>query len=120
MRVLLISHLLIAVIGTLLSYLVSGFDASLSFAVGAALSLINVILLNFSWKSILRKKRIALSVGVIVIKYAILGFIIYKIASKPLLLLNWFCFGLGIIVLSALITAVNEARETTDNSAEMQ
>lgn len=77
-----------------------------AFLVGTTLSLANVVLLHFAWKRILEKKLVALSAGVIVIKYATLGFIIYRIASRNLFQLEWLCVGLGVILVSAVATAI--------------
>lgn len=43
----------------------------------------NVFLLGFLWDRILRKKLVALSVSIIVGKYALLGFILFKLFATP-------------------------------------
>jgi len=78
--------------------------ASIGF--GAGLMLFNVILLGWSWRRLIEKKSIAWTVGIIVIKYAVLlGSIVY------LARLEWFSplgagIGIGSFVFAALLFAI--------------
>ena len=67
---------------------------------------INVALMVFCWGLIFRKKFIALSVGVIVFKYAILGVMIYFAILKGWLSPLAFSLGIGTVVPAALIYAM--------------
>lgn len=77
-----------------------------SIAIGASLMLFNVIILGWSWHRLLAKKSIAWTVGIIVIKYAVLlGSIVY------LARLDWFRpigagIGIASFILAALVLAV--------------
>ncbi len=82
-----------------------------AFLLGTAIALINIVLLYFSWNRILQKKSVALSVSVIVIKYATLGFIIYHIAYRNLFQLEWVCVGLAMLLVSAVATAFKVSRQ---------
>ena len=78
----------------------------LSFFAGAGLALINVAALYFSWKKILQKKSLVLSASVIVIKYPLLGFILYEVVHLKQLSLGWFLVGMGAFIPSAVLTAI--------------
>jgi hypothetical protein len=77
-----------------------------SYASGVAVVLFNVITLYFVWLRFLRKKLIALALGIIVFKYAILGLIIYQLLHSTWLSPIWFCVGLGSLMLGSLIFAL--------------
>ncbi len=49
----------------------------------------------------MRKKQVALSLGIIVFKYAFLGMIIYVLLRQPWLHPLWFGAGLGTLVISS-------------------
>ncbi len=120
MRFLLAFHTGISVVamGTILLF---GTKAqAVAFLVGTTIALVNILLLYFSWKRILQKKSVALSVGVIVIKYATLGFIIYQMATKNLFLLEWVCVGIGTLLVSALATAVKVNRQEVKAEEELR
>ena len=81
--------------------------------------LINLCVHVVAWPRILVKKQVALSIGVIVFKFAILGWIIYEVVAGnligvvfgnrfgPRLDLGWFGAGLSIVVLSVLTTGLS-------------
>lgn len=81
----------------------------ISASVGSGVILINFLLLGWGWGLIFRKKLIALSVGIIVFKYAILGIIIFRIVKQPWLDPLWFCLGVASFVITALIYSLSEA-----------
>ncbi|MNL40402.1 hypothetical protein D3C87_1627470 [compost metagenome] len=81
----------------------------ISFSAGAGVILINFLLLGWGWGLIFRKKLIALSVGIIVFKYAILGIIIFRIVKQPWMEPLWFCLGIASFVLTSLIYSLSEA-----------
>ena len=69
---------------------------------GSALMGVNWVLLIWSWQQIFLKKSIALGVSVIVIKYAILGLILYHVVTSG----SWDVAGFLIGISTAIITAV--------------
>jgi hypothetical protein len=81
-------------------------QAAISYLLGAALIFFNLVLLIWVWSQILKKKFIALNVSIIVFKYAIFGFIIYKILSSPNIDNVWFSVGLSTMLPTVLIYAV--------------
>ena len=75
----------------------SGRAALLAYVSGSALAALNVLTINFSWKRILKKKSIALSVAVIVFKYAAIFGVLSYLYS-----LGWrldFGFLIGLVAL---------------------
>lgn len=76
---------------------------SQSFAAGSALIFINLALLWLAWKLIFSKKLIALAALIIVSKYAIFGFFIYKLLQKDWFNTIFFVLGISSIAISALI-----------------
>ena len=81
-------------------------EFDLSFFSGAVLALMNVAALYFSWKKILQKKSLVLSASVIVIKYPLLGFILYEVVHLKQISLGWFLVGMGAFIPAAVVTAI--------------
>lgn len=106
MKLFLLIQLLFTVIGGLLLMQFRDGGAAASFAVGSTLILLNVAILGFVWFYVIQKKLIALSLTIIVFKYAILGVIIYKLLSYEWLSESWLCVGLGSLVLTTLIFGI--------------
>ena len=106
MRFLLTTHALLGVFAAALTYFFAGPQAALSLGVGAVVMFANLIVLGVTWQNILAKKLVALSVGVIVFKFAILIWIIYIVATSERLYHGWFAGGLALIVVSSLATAL--------------
>jgi hypothetical protein len=94
------------IFGFLLLAVTDTLHNALSYAVGVGIVLFNVITLFFVWSRFLRKKFIALALGIIVFKYAILGLIIYRLLHTSWLSPIWFCVGLGSLMLGSLIFAL--------------
>lgn len=105
MRLFIIIQFAITLIGSLI--LAEGRDnmSAASFAIGSGIVLFNVLSLTFIWSLTIQKKLIALSLSIIVFKYAILGIIIYKLLSFAWVDRIWLCVGLGSLVVSALFYA---------------
>lgn len=82
-----------------------GREALMFLLLGSLLSFANIGLLYFAWKRIAAKKSVALAVGVIVLKYGITLYLIYKVAKLGLYPLGWTAAGLGLFMLSALSMA---------------
>lgn len=68
--------------------------------------MLNVAALYFAWSRVLAKKGVALPVGVIVIKYAILGFILYRVSFENLLDVPWFAAGFSLVLISAVVSVL--------------
>ncbi len=106
----------VTLLGSLI--LLEGRDGSsaASFAIGSGIVLVNVLTLGFTFSRLIQKKLIALSISVIVFKYAILGIIIYKLLSFAWVDRLWLCVGLGSLVVSALFYA--SVAKTDDDEEE--
>lgn len=106
MKLFLIIQLVLTVIGGLILMELGKGGAAASFAVGSGLIFANVAVLAFVWFFVIQKKLIALSLMIIVFKYAILGVIIYKLLSYEWLNKGWLCVGLGSLVVTTLIYGI--------------
>ena len=81
-------------------------DLAKGYLLGGGLGLFSLASLWYSLRPSRIKKRVASSVAVIVIKYAILGFAVCLMAGKDELHQIYFALGLATTVLTALGTAV--------------
>jgi hypothetical protein len=95
-------QILILAIGSLALFFSETRHGVSSFASGGFVITLNFILLGAGWNLIFRKKLIALSVLIIVFKYAILGVIIYHLVKQNWLSPFWFAAGIASIVLASL------------------
>lgn len=75
----------------------------LSFLVGGLLIFVNFVFLSSGWSLIFKKKLIALAVLLIVIKYAILGIIIYHAVRDSWVEPVWFALGISSFVATILV-----------------
>lgn len=80
--------------------------AALSTLFGAFVSLLNLIFLVITWPRILAKKQVALAVGAIVFKFALLGWILYFVVRSQAIRIGWFSTGLGVVIVSVLATSI--------------
>lgn len=88
----------------------------ISFLLGSGIILFDFVLFWIAGKLIFAKKLVALAIGIIVFKYAILGIIVFKIFELTWLNILWFCLGIASFALSAVSYAVKETlREGKDN-----
>jgi hypothetical protein len=117
MRFLLYFHTLLTVVGATLACFLVGESAGVSFLMGALVSLINLAGLVFAWPLILAKKLVALSIGVIVFKFAILGWILYEVVHTSYVHTGWFAGGLAIVVISVTATSFNISPKTASEAA---
>jgi hypothetical protein len=99
---------------------INTWQQSLSYGLGGVVMFANVAILGMVWDRLLRKKYVALSVSIIVIKYAVLGAILYKAFNlswvDPLVL----SVGIGSFGLSAVIYGLvtpNTFSETVQGNA---
>lgn len=68
----------------------------LSFLIGLSVMSFNLWLMHLSWDWVLNKKLVALGLPAIVVKYALLGFLLYQSLTLPWL--NFLFFSLGMSV----------------------
>lgn len=108
----------ILIVGSLVLAEVTDPESAASFALGCGFVLVNVMLTAFVWSRLIQKKLIALSVTIIVFKYAILGIIIYKLLSLAWVNVAWLCVGLGSLVVSSLFY-VFVAPQSDDEKEEL-
>jgi hypothetical protein len=108
---------LVAAISCILLWLADRGTAA-SFAAGGALSFLNLLLLAYAWPRLLQKKQVALSIGVIVFKFAILGWIIYEVVTRKLFQLGWFSAGLALVIASTVLSALQYSRTNSENPLE--
>jgi len=99
-------HLFTTLLLSLVIYIFDTKQNSLSFLVGSSLIFFNFLILFWVWQKIISKKLVALAVSVIVIKYAIFGVIIYLVLKNPNIQPIWFSAGIGTIVITSLLTAL--------------
>ena len=117
MRFLLVIHMAFAIVGALLLFCFATPRETFSFIAGASIAGLNLVTLIYSWPRILAKKQVALSIGVIVFKFAILGWIIYVVATSKQFNLGWVAVGLALVIPSVLATTL-KASQTSTKKAE--
>ncbi|MBO9668291.1 MAG: hypothetical protein J7501_15935 [Bdellovibrio sp.] len=106
---------LVSALGVLLLAIFAASSQAVSFLVGSGLILLSFFLLGIGWSLIFKKKLIALAVGIIVFKYAILGIIIFTIVKRPWFDPLWFAMGVASFVLSAIFYAVMQSLDEAKN-----
>ena len=124
MRRLLFQHAIAAALVASVAFWMNGAEAAVAATIGAALSWLNLIVHYYVWRPRLsrsepEKKHIALSVGVIVIKYTLFAMVAYVVAARGWLRLDWFAIGIATILLSALSNAIAESRRK-DRTQEIE
>ncbi|MDZ4677286.1 MAG: ATP synthase subunit I [Oligoflexia bacterium] len=99
--------LMVAVCGIILFFV----DASqiFGFLAGAFLITLNFALLSLLWRRILDKKPVAITIGILVTKYAILGLLLYYYIMELKLSLVPLFVGIASLVGSFLITGLQTA-----------
>lgn len=95
-------HVLLSLALAILLFSFVSRGASLAFIFGSSVSFFNLVALTVLWPWLLAKKQVALSIGIIVIKFAILTVILYEVATKNLVQVEWFALGLGVVILTVL------------------
>lgn len=99
-------------VGSALVLAFAGPWACVAFAFGACLTFGNLAVLVFGWPRLLAQKQVARAVVAVVLKFAILGWILYLVAHSTLPL-GWFALGLATVIPSTLVTAFNLPAETS-------
>lgn len=83
-----------------------GLGPGTAFLVGSFLMSGSLLATGIAWSNILRKKSIALSISVIVFKYAILAAIVFYFCTHYPRITLWFMLGVAELSVSALAAAV--------------
>lgn len=100
------THVAVMLLGAALAFSPNASQKSASYLAASGLMLINVGLLYWVWQRCLQKKLVALAILIIVFKYAILGWIVYRLLSSSWLDIVWFSMGIGSLILSSSLTAL--------------
>ncbi len=108
MKPLLLFQAILAAFGSLLVDYIAARQQAYSFFIGSLVILGSVFLLGWAWSLIFKKKLVALATGIIVIKYAILGIIIFELAKQPWFKPLWFSLGIASFTLTAIFYALKE------------
>ncbi|MEN0058794.1 MAG: hypothetical protein AAGB31_08160 [Bdellovibrio sp.] len=107
---------LISLFGALALGFIYSPQHAFSFLSGSLLILLSFFLMAMGFGWIFQKKLIALSIGIIVFKYAILGIIIFTLVKLAWFNPLWFALGVASFILSAGIYALKEGfREGKEN-----
>lgn len=106
-------HLAASAALTVLTSLFFGADAAFALAAGAGVTLLNLLILVFTWTRMFEKKLVALAIAAIILKFAIFGWMIYRIVLDKLFHLGWFSAGLGLVILSTMAAAMQFSLKQT-------
>lgn len=110
MKFLLVFHLIATLLLAAGVYLKSGGNSCFSFVLGSGVIFFNFLALIYAWPRILvkktNKKMIALPIVVIVIKFAILGYIVHEVVTSEVVNVWWFMAGLAVVLLSTTATGL--------------
>lgn len=109
MRTVIKSQIVFTLIFGALSMIMASPHRANNFIIGSITILLSFVLMGVGFKLIFSKKLIALAVGIIVFKYAILGIIIYTLVHRPWFNPLWFSFGVSSLILSGFYYAMKEA-----------
>lgn len=115
MNFVLSTQMLITVIGSIILGSLLGVQQSASFATGSLAIGLSFAMMSIGYGLIFKKKMIALAVGIIVFKYAILGIIIFTLVKLSWFDPLWFSMGVASLILSAIAYALKEAKEGSKN-----
>jgi hypothetical protein len=106
----LIVHTVFSTVGLFMWVVFGSERQSFSFFIGAALSGAHLLIMIWCWQQIFNKKSVALAGSVIVIKYAVLGVIVFKVLTQRWLDALPFVAGLGAVVASIIVSGFIEVR----------
>lgn len=97
-----IISLLMALMSSGLSWLFLGYNLAITAFIGHFLLVVNLLGMYLIWSVLVKKKSIALGVGLILFKYPILGYVVVKLAKQ-----NWFnSFGVFLGFFTFLLSIV--------------
>ena len=105
-------HIAASLLLALLLFALRSQEAAIAFIFGSSVSFFNLVALTVVWPRILAKKLVALSIGIIVIKFAILGWILYAVVTGKLFQLGWFAVGMGLVVPSVVATSIKVSQNS--------
>lgn len=108
-------QILITALGSILLGSLLGIQPAASFGVGSLSIALSFSMMAIGYGLIFKKKMIALAVGIIVFKYAILGIIIFTLVKLSWFEPLWFALGVASLILSAIAYALKEAKEGNKN-----
>jgi hypothetical protein len=111
-KILIFQSLITALIA-LTAYFFASPQVAYGVVVGSFLVLFSLLVMQFIVFLLTQKKLIALSIPLIVIKYAILGIIVYFLISQSGLNIFGFSAGVGLILISAILAATFNNFEKT-------
>lgn len=104
---LLLLHVLTLVLGLFLLYYLELSSKLASFAIGWGIGTLNLVLIGLFWALAFKKKFIALLVLIIVLKYAFLAILIYKLTTlswlDPLVLASGLLSLVGTVTVFSLV-----------------
>jgi hypothetical protein len=89
-----------------------GYEFAKAAFIGATLMLFNIAVIAWVWRRIFVKKSIALTVSVIVGKYAIIGIAVYWLVVKSSMNVIGFLTGAIAIVIALFVAAVDSHRKS--------
>lgn len=120
MNLIFLTQAVLMVAGCAALYALSTPFAALSYLTGSGVVFMNFVFLAIGWTLIFRKKLVALAGSLIVIKYAILGLLLYYVIHQPWLDLVWFAVGVASFMGAALnyAFAYASAENSKENSKE--
>ncbi len=104
-----IIQLALTLLFSVLVLAMSDIYAALSMLLGCLTIFLSFISWGISMSMIFRKKFIALSLCIIVFKYAILGIIIYWVVRQGWMQLIWFILGIASFAITSLTYAILES-----------
>lgn len=94
--------LLFGAVLALLLWFFYSHDAGLSCAAGSAIMFLNLLSFYLTWKLVLAKRSMALTVLVIILKYSILGLIFWSLTTATWIQPLGFVLGISTLLLAIL------------------
>lgn len=98
-------QILMGLLSAALAWTLQGVPAAFSAGAGALIIGFSLAFSAWAWGRIFRQKTIALSIGVIVFKYAALIIILYKLVNHPKILGGWLAVGISSLLPTSIIAA---------------
>lgn len=119
MKVLSIAQSIITILGSCFLLIWVSTEAAVSFCVGSMVIFFSVLAFRIGFGLIFKQKLIALAIGIIVIKYAILGIFIYVLVTKNWFDPLWFSLGVGSFTVAVVGYTVIEALKKEDKNVSI-
>ncbi|MFZ3230099.1 MAG: hypothetical protein WA160_07835 [Pseudobdellovibrio sp.] len=96
-------------LGSIVLMLFADRETAISCAIGGFIMLINLIGIYLLWQVVFTKKSIALAVVIIILKYLILGFVLWYLAQVSYIRPIGLVVGLSTLVLAILSTTLTKS-----------